>query len=236
MPFDKYGKWIGDPSFQADKVVVPSPMNTHPSSSSFSAPPTVGNSKYKPDPTSPGSQVKRPMSTPSRLIIPFETYKSSGVTGEFRANIPPQLLNLGINQSDWLSFLSKLEHVNKSRQGTPIIDFFLVLLIITSPIVVSHFLDYQKSLGQVIDEFNRTVLRPHNLFAKFQSNEMHGEHSSEVLSWLAISLTPQDAIDLERDSAFYTPKVCSKEMQPNNCKQNCCGTCCGVKIVIAMSR
>jgi hypothetical protein len=227
MPFVA-GKWVEEPVFQSDKSVS-SPIIA------AQNPSPVGNSKsgYVADPNSPGLLCKRPMSTSSRLIIPFESFSSTGITGEFRTRIPSELIPLGIRESDWLSFVSKIENVQKEKGGSCFISFLLAVLIVTIPILISKCLAYQRSIGEVLDEFNQTVLRPKGLLAKFQSNEVHSKDYNEIINWLAISLTREDALALDQECAFYQPACCSKDIQPNKCQESCCGVCCGVKIIVS---
>ena len=81
---------------------------------------------------------------------------------------------------------------------------------------------HQGMIKKWLDEFNDNVLKSHNLFAKFQTNEIHAKDYHETISWLAIAMTAEEAMILRGEPVLWMPKCCSTEIMPNCCPNVCC--------------
>lgn len=185
------------------------------------------------NPETGGFLLHRPISTTSRLIIPFTPRNwcspGVGISFEDRA-LPSELKELGVQEEEWNFFMQKLDQevqpfaTNKSKKY---LYWVLCLAGFFCCLKESESI-YQKKVEIWVEEFNSQVLLKRSLYGKFQSNDIQLYKYHKSISWLSISLNYEDAQALRHEPIVWTPICCSDEIRPSKCFSKIFG-CCGEK-------
>lgn len=186
-----------------------------------------------------------PASTPTRLILPF--YKSTccengggGLVprGNTSVSMPTELVRAGARPDAWAASMAKLDVVQSSMYGG-CCDLMLVLTIVGTICVCVNKRNYDAQIRDWIRQLNSDCLEPCGLFGKLQTvTIVHTyvvndkvEVREEERSWLAISLTRDDAESLRAAPAFYRPTCCQPKIHADPCAGSKCCCCQASKAV-----
>ena len=138
----------------------------------------------------------RPSGSESRLILPFFPSRffgtSKGLKRDAISSVPEPLLKRGVTQAVWDEYVrDKLQKVQAKNVS---ISTHVLAWMCTAGLSMMYLgRSYQRHLRAWLDEFNEEVLLKRGMMAKTQTKVVIVGKSRVELSWLAISLTPQDA-------------------------------------------
>ncbi len=217
-----------------EKKVVPEetvPMNPQMN------PPSYGQSQPAHTNFADGSRrgnwlLSRPKSSNTRIIIDFFPNSCCGdpmgLSDEDVNNVPPALV--GVEPAEWTKRMTQLRDIAKGRLST-MTDIALCVLVIGIPFVLGKNYKSQKLIKKWMDDFNEQVLAPKGYYLKTQTSSVSIDDYHEEISWLAISLTPEDAGLLKKEEHMLYMWPCTGKHVPCSCWtvtwQIFC--CCGCK-------
>ena len=192
---------------------------------------TLNPVEQRADPMSRFIFTSRPAGSEDRIIIQFQPMAACsggpGFLNQDRLHAPPRLAALGITDAEWRRFAEKLESEVQPQNLGGLCKLLLLVLLFPSPYVCIRENRYHSALGHWVDELNEQLLGPRGLFGKFQTVQANGKDYHEEQSWLAISLTANDAEVLRAEPVFWRPVCCStKRLVPDTCQPKFCCCCC----------
>ena len=189
--------------------------------------------------------MPRVAGTATRVVVPFYPVKMCGHgVGLHHAqrHFPSELSTAGLSRSAWETLVQELSKAQ--RFAPPGACLLLTIIPYTCPLFVLPFCllssRYQIALTAALARYNRDELESRGLYATLQTAEwnlhctpMH-INADSTASWLAISVTPQDAARLKAEPMLWTPDTpcpsSASKLVPHPCP---CGTCaCGVECVV----
>ena len=179
------------------------------------------------DPSGAGWAVHRPISSATRLIIPYTAAKccsgSLGLEGESK-KLPEELKALGVDEYQWDVYVKKLEEEVQPTAPSGCAQCSYWTCAITGLFCCLWYTEgkHQGMIRKWLEEFNDNVLKNHNFYAKFQTNEIHTKDYHETISWLAIAMTAEEAMILREEPVLWMPKCCSTQIVPGCCPKICC--------------
>jgi hypothetical protein len=199
--------------------------------------PVHAPSNQRVDPKSAGFAVKRPMSTEDRLILAYSPIQvcgsatGSGFSREDVSEVPQQLASRGVTLAEWQPFIKRLERDVAPHQWSLCAWVCTMIWLVPLVCLCLSQAKYHTALRSWIDDLNARLLAPRGMFAKFQTAAIHTKDYHEEISWLAVSLTDEDAALLAAEPIFWSPACCKPEIAPDACADSC-ACCCGVKRVV----
>jgi hypothetical protein len=177
--------------------------------------------------------TSRPAGSDDRIIIPFLPMagcsSSTGFSGQDRLRAPARLAALGVTDPEWKRFAEQLESEVQPLNPGGFCKLLLLVLLFPAPLIFTMEGRYHMALGRWLDDLNAQVLCPRGLFGKFQTTQANGNSYHEEQSWLAISVTAEDADKLRAEPVFWRPACCSTtKLVADDCQtKTCC--CCGCR-------
>lgn len=156
--------------------------------------------------------TRRPASCEARLIIDFmlADYCSRGIGFHpwYLANVPPQLLAVGVTPPEWQYWMQMHKNTVQSKFfscGLWSIQMMHGCLVCCTPCcLLSHLNTYQRATRAWMAEFNRTVFEPRGLYAKMQTATYRNDSMYDKdVSWLAIALNPVEAQMLRNEPNLW---------------------------------
>jgi len=126
-------------------------------------------------------------------------------------NIPYQLYNAGVSDSEWLKRVGMLQQVNNMRLGccnvSCCLDIFLVIFCACKYACkrcAAHIRVWNDALLKWQNDFNNEVLLRQGCFIKTRSNcwvtyNEKGEKQRHIDRWIAIALTPEQSVILRNE-------------------------------------
>ncbi|KAJ3313814.1 hypothetical protein HDU76_002537 [Blyttiomyces sp. JEL0837] len=164
----------------------------------------------------PLTRAFRPISTETRLIIPFtKTNYTTHSHGINEPNVPNQLLQKGLTQHQWTQILDSLHQIQKKIHTTVTHDSLAHIPLINM-YEIHHESGYYTALSTWLTNINNDVCIPLGMFCKLQTCQFNGfvnfpeghvindgKFEHEECSWLAVGLEKEECDKLKREPVFW---------------------------------
>jgi hypothetical protein len=159
---------------------------------------------------SKGKFAHPPPTTPSRLIIHFEEGKVD-LSESYLTELPSGLAKAGVESQIWLTYMKRFQDVQNIVYSKCMMNF-LMCCVCGIPFLMCNVYEYDRAFREWISDLNSHVLGPKGLHAKFQTNSAStGKFNDDVeevdvVRWIAISLTRDDAVRLKLEPDHWQLK------------------------------
>ncbi|EGD82551.1 hypothetical protein PTSG_03203 [Salpingoeca rosetta] len=173
-----------------------------------------------------GLIVRRPQSTPERLIFPFFKTRWCSTRNALADNmlqVPEELARHGVTQDDWQLWMDKLETNVQPKSTSMCSCIFGIAFLLPIPILVVRQRRYQRAVKQWLDGFNKEVFQPLGLYATTQTGVVQINRSREEISWLAVATTHDEADNLMQEPHMWYYNMVTGRL--DDISDSCCSCC-----------